>query len=550
MLVSLSIKNYALIDELRVSFTDGYTIITGETGAGKSILLGGLSLVLGKRADLSVLKNKEEKCVIEAEFQIKNYHLQQFFQEEDLDYEDNTFIRREILPGGKSRAFINDTPVTITVLDQLGARLIDVHSQHQTLELTDEEFQFHVIDAVADNFETIAAYKTALTAYNKVKKELQQLLKDRDDAAKEYEYNLFLLQELRALKLESLNKEELESAYEQLANVEDIREKLGHASQLINAEGIGVQGAVTELKNLFFKMTGYGSVYHSLHERIQSVLIEVDDISTEIYTLEEKLESDPTALERLQLTLQKLYSLEKKHAVSGVAALLSIQQELETKVGVTENAETLMADKEQELAECEKQVTKFAEKIHQQRAKVLPNLKKQLEAIIADLGMPNARFEIGVALKDAFYPNGKDELTFLLAANKGGDFGPLKKVASGGELSRIMLAIKSILSNYMKLPTIMFDEIDTGVSGEIAIKMADIMKEMSKYMQVFCITHLPQVAAKGDKHFKVYKESTLLGTNSNLKLLNKQERITEIAQMLGGENVTNSALTHAKELLG
>lgn len=550
MLVSLSIKNYALIDELKVGFTPGYTIITGETGAGKSILLGGLSLILGKRADLSVLKNKEEKCVIEAEFKIGDYQLETFFTEQDLDYEANTIIRREILPGGKSRAFINDTPVTLTVLDKLGVRLIDIHSQHQTLELTDEEFQYHIIDAVADNFETISLYKNSLQTYNRLRKQLKQLLKEQEEAAKEYEYNLFLLQELKALKLETVHKEELESSYEQLSNVEEIREKLAHAVQLVNAEDVGVQLTVTELKNVFSKLIGFGTNYQLLHDRIQSVLIEIDDINTEIINLEEKLESDPTELERLQQLLQKLYTLEKKHGVAGVKELMAVQGELEAKVAVTENAEGLITEKEEELKKWEAQISKYATTIHNGREKVIPKLKKQLEGIIAELGMPNARFDIGVTMGDTFHENGKDELTFLLAANKGGNFGALKKVASGGELSRIMLAIKSILSNYMKLPTIMFDEIDTGVSGEIAIKMADIMKEMSKYMQVFCITHLPQVAAKGDRHFKVYKESTLLGTSSNLKLLSKQERVTEIAMMLGGENITNSALTHAKELLG
>ncbi|GLB49742.1 DNA repair protein RecN [Neptunitalea lumnitzerae] len=549
MLASLSIKNYALIDELKVKFSNGYTIITGETGAGKSILLGGLSLVLGKRADLTVLKTKEEKCIIEAEFHIENYNLKQFFEEEDLDYEGQTFIRREILPSGKSRAFINDTPVTLSVLNDLGVKLIDIHSQNQTLELTEEEFQYSVIDAVASNFENVKQYQEILSTYTKTKSAYNRLLKDQEEASKEYEYNSFLLKELKDLKLETLDKEELESNYDQLSNVEDIREKLTAALQLVNAEEVGVQVAITELKQLFAKLTSFGSTYAGLHDRIQSVLIEVDDINGELIALEEGLETDPVALEKLHEILHKLFAVEKKHGVSGVAELLKIQEELEQKVAITENADEAVLEKQQEMKALEEKLDKIALKIHKQRAKELPKLIKNLESIISELGMPNAKFKIEVAQKEKYLSNGKDELTFLFSANKGGSFGDLKKVASGGELSRIMLAIKSILSEYMNLPTIMFDEIDTGVSGEIAIKMADIMKEMSNHMQVFCITHLPQVAAKGDAHFKVYKENTLLGTSSNLKLLNKHDRITEIAQMLGGEKISESALTHAKELL-
>lgn len=549
MLVSLSIKNYALIDELMVKFSEGYTIITGETGAGKSIVLGGLSLVLGKRADLSALKNTEEKCVVEAEFGISGYALQEFFTENDLDYEDYTFVRREILPSGKSRAFVNDTPVTLGVLNKLGDRLIDIHSQHQTLELAEEEFQYHFIDAVADNFEVLAQYKASLGAFTKAQKAYQKLIDDQKAAAKEYEYNVHLLKELENLKLDTINMEEMESGYEELSNVEEIREKLAQCIQLFSAEEIGVQPVLTEVKNAFGKLAGYGSVYQSLFERVQSVMIEVDDINIEMSSLEEKLDTDPAELERLQATLQKIYNLEKKHQVSGVKELLAIQQELKAKVSITENADDLLADKKNELDKIATGLEKLALKIHKNRAKVLPEIKKKLEGLIGELGMPNARFQLEIQLADKFMNNGKDELSFLLSANKGGNFGTLKKVASGGELSRIMFAIKSILSAYMKLPTIMFDEIDTGVSGEIAIKMAAMMKDMSKNMQVFCITHLPQVAARGDKHFKVYKENTLLGTTSNLKLLSKQERIAEIAQMLGGEKVTNSVLSHAKELL-
>lgn len=549
MLTSLSIKNYALIDNLQVDFNDGFSIITGETGAGKSILLGGLSLILGKRADLSSLKNTEEKCVIEAVFNVSNYKLQALFKAEDLDYEDETIIRREILPSGKSRAFVNDSPVNLNSLQLLGERLIDVHSQHETLQLTSNEFQFQIIDALAKNDETLQSYKTELKAYKNLKKELRELLDFQADAIKEHDYNSFLLNELTEANLQVGEVELLEEEYETLNNIEGIKEKLSEAYQLLNEEQIGVLASLNNLKITFQKLTGYSNKYEDLLNRVTSGLIEMDDVFKEVDVLQENLEADPNRLAVVDSKLRVLHNLMQKHVVSSVSELIDIKNQLEEKVSFTENLDDSIHKKRMEIEAKEMTLNKISETIHNNRIAIIPQLKSQLETILESLGMPNAQFKIDVVLGDEYFANGKDDLIFLFSANKGGNFNELKKAASGGELSRIMLAIKSVLSKYIQLPTIMFDEIDTGVSGEISNKMGDIMLDMSKTMQVFSITHLPQIAAKGHSHFKVFKEDVNDVTQTNLVKLNHDERIVEIAQMLGGLEMSSSAIAHAKELL-
>ena len=549
LLLSLSIKNYALIDNLQVAFTNGFSIITGETGAGKSILLGGLSLVLGKRADLSSLKNKEEKCIIEAEFSVEKYSLEAFFKEADLDFEKKTFLRREILPSGKSRAFINDTPVTLDVLSELGDRLIDIHSQHQTLQLTNNAFQFQVLDAISGNNANLEAYSKELSRYQLSKKELQALVDFQKEANKEHDYNLFLLNELLQAKLTEGMQENLETTYEKLSNVEEIREKLGYAAQLLSAEQIGALASLQELKITFQKLSAYGKNFEELYNRFNSMLIEMDDAYAEIIRTEESLEADPALLEEASTKLQQIYNLQKKHNVLTVSELIAIQTELGEKVAVTENLEGTIAQKQSEVTEIEQKLDTIAETLHAQRAANIPTLINELEASLAELGMQNARFKIELKPAESFKANGKDELIFLFSANKGSHFEDLKKVASGGELSRIMLIIKALMAKHISLPTIMFDEIDTGVSGEISNKMGDIMLAMSGYMQVFSITHLPQIAAKGNTHYKVYKTDEGGQTQTHLKMLNEDERVMEIAEMLGGKQLTTSALAHAKQLL-
>ncbi|MCH4552994.1 DNA repair protein RecN [Aestuariibaculum lutulentum] len=549
MLTSLSIKNYALIDQLNVNFNDGFSIITGETGAGKSILLGGLSLILGKRADLSSLKDTSTKCVIEAVFNISNYNLKSLFEAEDFDYDEQTIIRREILPSGKSRAFVNDSPVNLSSLQLLGERLIDIHSQHQTMALTTDEFQFQVIDALANNEENLQQYTSELKVYKTLKKELKSLLEFQADAIKEHDYNSFLLNELVEANLVDGELEALEEEYESLNNVESIKDKLGEAYQLLTDEQVGAITTLTALKNTFQKLSSYSSKYEDLFNRVNSSLIELDDVYREVDLLQDNLEADPNRLEVVDAKLRLLHNLMQKHVVETVSELIEIKNQLEEKVSVTENLDESIQNKESEIEAQAKTLDTIAKTIHDKRSKVIPELKEQLESILVGLGMPNAQFSIEVNLENEYLSNGKDNLSFLFSANKGGNYNELKKAASGGELSRIMLAIKSVLAKYIQLPTIMFDEIDTGVSGEISNKMGDIMLEMSKSMQVFAITHLPQVAAKGHSHFKVYKEDKDEVTHSNLVKLNHDERIVEIAQMLGGVEMSSSAIAHAKELL-
>ena len=549
MLTNLSIKNYALIDHLNVKFTNGFTVITGETGAGKSILLGGLSLVLGKRADLSSLREKEDKCIVEAEFEISKYGLESFFMENDLDYETKTIIRREILPSGKSRAFINDSPVTLDILSQLGDQLIDVHSQHQTLRLADNDFQLKVIDALADNGQVISAYSSKLLLYQSTQKELQKLVDFQNSATKEHEYNSFLLQELISAPLKEGILEELEEQYEQLNNVEIILEQLSHGQQLLNDEQIGLVNLLTELKQVSNKLASFGHQYSDINERIKSVFIELDDISTELNILNDKVEADPQLLEQVNAKLQLLYDLLKKHKVQTIPELMEIRNALDEKVSATENVVADIDRKKKELHQLETALNTEASNISKRRKLVIPKLKEQLEETLTDLGMASATFKIDISPSKEFKSTGKDDLSFLFSANKGSAYGDLKKVASGGELSRIMLTIKAILARYEQLPTMMFDEIDTGVSGEISNKMGDIMKDMSNTMQIFSITHLPQVAAKGVHHFKVYKEEELMGTNTKMKRLSSEERVVELAEMLGGKTLSDSALAHARQLL-
>lgn len=549
MLASLSIKNFALIEKLSIDFSKGFSIITGETGAGKSILLGALGLVLGRRADLTSLKDKEEKCIIEAQFDISKYNLKAFFEAHDLDYEAQTIIRREILPSGKSRAFINDSPVNLNGLQELGVFLIDIHSQHQTQELSDENIQFQIIDAIAGNLDLVTEYASLLKYYKQDKSNLSNLFAKLKEAQKEQDYNAFLLEELVSAKLASGQQEEFESTFEQLNNVEFIKENLDKALAVANEEQFGVLQNLKEIKASLQKIISISPEYNALFERTNSVVIELDDIVSEVGELSEKLVNDPEKLELINQKLQTIYSLQKKHQVATIDELLEIQNQLEGKVISVDNLESEIKKLEDTIEIKESELNSKAILIRENRLKAVPVLSDKLIHFLEQLGMPNARFKIEVKETQNFSSNGKDEIQFLFSANKGSDFGMLKKVASGGEMSRIMLAVKAILAQYSKLPTIIFDEIDTGVSGEIANKMAVIMKQMSNEMQVFAITHLPQIAGKGNEHFKVFKTTIGNQTQSELKLLTNEERVIEIAEMLSGKDVSDSAINHAKALL-
>jgi DNA repair protein RecN (Recombination protein N) len=549
MLLSLSIKNYALIESLETDFSNQFSVITGETGAGKSILLGALGLVLGNRADLTSLKDKEQKCIIEAQFAISNYNLQSFFDENDMDYEDKTIIRREILPSGKSRAFVNDSPVNLQELQELGAMLLDIHSQHQTRELTEENYQIDILDAVANNGELVISYKNALSDFKSTQKELKKLVSEKEALVKEYEYNSFLLNELLAANLIDGEQETLEQELEQLSNVEFIKENFERILAIANEEQVGALVNLKEIKLSLQKIAVFSNQNAQLLERLTSSLLEIEDIISECEQSNEKILADPERLELVNTKLQTIYNLQKKHQAQTIAELLVIQNELDAKVIRVDDLDNVINKLQSELNSKQQKVDEIAHLIFEKRTKTAPILIEKIKAILAQLGMVEANFQIEINHTDSYNAKGKDEVILLFSANKGTSFGLLKKVASGGEMSRIMLAIKAILANYSKLPTIIFDEIDTGVSGEIAIKMGEIMKEMSSTMQVFAITHLPQIAAKGNSHYKVSKRNLGETTISELNLLTKEERIQQIAEMLSGKDITDSALQHAKALL-
>lgn len=549
MLISLSIKNYTLIENLNIDFTNGFSVITGETGAGKSMLLGALGLVLGKRADLSSLKNQDEKCIIETVFSIEKYNLKNFFEQIDLDYEDQTIIRREILPTGKSRAFVNDSPVSLQQLDELGNRLMDIHSQHQTRELSEDKYQFEILDILADNHQLLAAYSERLTSYKEHKKQLEKALRKREESIKEQEYDLYLLEELEQAQLKKGEQEELEETYEQLSNVETIKEALSNAIHLSDNELGGVYQNLNEMKALLAKIASFSTAYAGIHDRIESMQIECADVLQEMNNLTDLVVDNPSEMQEIGDRLQLLYDLQKKHRTANLDELIAIKDALQQKVISVDALNGIIEENQKHIEQDQKELDKFALELHNNRTKAIAVFDEKISLLLTELGMENARFDIQLQPTEDYNNNGKDKIDFLFSANKGGHFGLLKKTASGGELSRIMLATKAIIASYKTLPTIIFDEIDTGVSGEIALKMAVIMQQMSQTRQVISITHLPQIASKGDNHYKVYKSVTESDTLSDLKKLSTTERIDEIAQMLSGENPSESALMHAKTLL-
>lgn len=549
MLTGLIIKNFALIDHLEVNFSSGMTSITGETGAGKSILLGGLGLVLGNRADLSTLKDLNQKCFVEATFSIQDYKLKDLIEELDLDYDSITLIRREILPTGKSRAFVNDTPVNLNTLQRLGQELIDVHSQHQTLSLTQTEYQLEVLDALASNKELLIEYQNKLVVFKSLNDKLNKLTALQDSQKQDLEYSTFLLEELIEANLVSGMLIPLEEEEQELIHAEEIGLSLLKASQIISEEQMGVEEQLNEIRSALQKVSLLSEKYAPLFNRVESLKIELLDLNQEIQLQAEQIEANPQRLEVVKIALQKIYDLQAKHKCQSVKELIAIRESLDEKVQSTATIgeDLIKLAKEREVLNAE--LLELAQNISHKRKNTIPSLKEELESLLGVLGMPNARFNIDLLPSERMLLNGKDELVFEFSANKGSNFGSLKKVASGGELSRIMLSIKAILSRFKTLPTIIFDEIDTGVSGEVSYKIGEVMQRMSRYMQVITISHLPQVAAKGAHHFKVYKETIDQSTYTQLKKLNPEDRIQEIAQMLGGEEISETAVQHAKELL-
>ena len=549
MILSLSIKNYALIEDIHVPLTKGLTIVTGETGAGKSILLGALGLLLGKRADLGSVKDATQKCIIEGEFSLKGYGLQPLFKDHDLDYDVHTIIRREILPSGKSRAFVNDTPVGLSQLQALGGYLVDIHSQQETNSFSTEVFQLEVLDALAGNAPILQGYQNALSEFTSISKQLEKQLSQKEAALKELDYHTFLQQELMEASLHTIDQQALETNYNTLNNAEEIQGSFAEIEQLFSQENTGIIDSVKQARSLLNNISKYAPSYQELYDRLHSVTLELEDVISSIENASEDLQVDPTELFRINEVLQTLYRLQHKHSVSSVKELADIESNLSSKIYNSLHLDTTIETLEKEKQKLTQALLKLAKDLHDNRVGALPMLQQKLEAYLSLLGLPNAKFKVEFTTSPTFKKSGTDSLAVYFTANKGGNFGLLKKVASGGEMSRIMLSVKALLSQYKKLPTIVFDEIDTGVSGEIALKMAYIMGEMSTHMQILSITHLPQIAAKGEHHIKVYKEDRQNTTVTHLKQLSQEERIVEIAQMIGGKIITDTTLANAKELL-
>jgi DNA repair protein RecN (Recombination protein N) len=549
LLSKLSIKNFALIDDICVEFTSGLTSITGETGAGKSIILGALSLVLGKRADLNSIRNNTLKCIIEAEFILDKSQFLILFNEFELDFDVHTIIRRELLPSGKSRAFVNDTPVTLSQLQLLSNYLLDIHSQHETLSLFSETYQLEILDVLAGNLVLLKSYSEKLQDYKEVSETILALVYKKESASKELDYNTFLYDELVEANLKNVQQNELEETFSKLNNTETIQETLTAVTSLLNQEQYGALNTLKEIRSLLFKLNAVSLDFQNLYERINSIIIEMDDISEEMINLSLSIEADPSLLNKINEKLQTIYKLQQKHNVATVPELVEIQKILEEKIEITNNLDGEIEKLEIYKGKLKNKVQDLANKIHKKRLIVIPTLKNKLTYILNELGMPNAAFKFELTSTTIFKKNGTDSLLLLFTANKGHNFGPLNKVASGGELSRIMLSIKAVIAQYKKLPTAIFDEIDSGISGEIAYKMAEILKEMSLTMQMFTITHLPQLAAVGNQHIKIFKEDVNQLTETKLKTLTKEERVSEIAEMIGGKNKSISAINQAKELL-
>lgn len=549
MLNSLSIKNYALIEDIELSFDDHLLIITGETGAGKSIILGALSLLLGKRADLGSIKDPQKKCIIEGAFSIAPYDLQEIFETNDLDYEKESIIRREILPSGKSRAFVNDTPVKLKQMSALGKYLVDIHSQNETLFVGDSAYQYQVVDALADNSNLLNDYKKVYKNHQTLLHQYELFKAQQHEAKKTYDYHSFLLNELRESKLKPGLQTELELQAQQLSNVEELKEALSSSLIEMQQEERGITDKLQTVKNHFNRLANFGATYHELNDRLQSVLIEIEDMTVEIDHLAENIEDDPTALDNINAQLHNIYNLQKKHGLSTLKELLTLQDKLEREVATSENADETRLKLENKIKTSQEKVQKIADLLFNRRQRILPNFVRSIESTLAKLGMKDAQLKIEIKKGEDFNVRGNDQMNWLFTANKGARLREIKKSASGGELSRIALVIKSILAQFTHLPTLIFDEIDTGVSGEIAQKMGDIMSDMGKKLQVLSITHLPQIAAKGHHHYKVFKITQNGITQTIITPLNKEERVNEIAEMLGGKERSASAIAHAKALL-
>ena len=549
MLAKLTISNYALIHSLDIQFHSGLNSVTGETGAGKSIILGALGLILGNRADLSVLKNQHEKCVVEGIFEVGQYQLQSFFHQNDLDYDPSTILRREISPSGKSRAFVNDTPVNLKTLRELGLKLIDIHSQHQNLELGNRKFQLDLTDTVSGAGEILQEYRKIFSQHYLEQKKLEELLEKSNREKAELDYWEFQFTQLEEAGLNENEQVELESELEQLTHSEEIKAAFANVQQLLNDERFSVMQNLKESQKNLETIRDFVSEVPALVERLESCILELKDILEEAEKLEGKIEHDPVRIDRVNERLHVIYSLQQKHHVDTVRTLLDIKNEFEEKInqvtGYENEIQLLNKNLEKIRGELERKALELSEK----RKSSFARIEKSVVDDLRQLGMTKSKLQVVHESLPDFTPTGKDAVSFLFSANADSPPAEISKVASGGEMSRLMLAIKNLLRNSKSLPTVVFDEIDSGVSGEIAVKMGNILKAFSTSTQIINITHLPQVAARGDAHFVVYKQEQDEKTLTSVKLLDENERVEELAKMVGGENLTATTLKTAKELL-
>jgi len=546
---SLSIKNYALIDNIEIDFFSGFSIITGETGAGKSILLGALSLILGQRAETSVLKDKSKKCVIEGSFQIKGYKLENLFNENDIDYDNETILRREININGKSRAFINDLPVNLNLLKELAVKLVDIHSQHQSLNLNNSIFQLNVIDVFAKNFDDLSKYQSYFIEYTKTKSELTKLKELAAKTKENYDFYNFQYNEIANAKFQNGEQESLEKEAKTLNNAEEIQTNLSNIFNLLSENEISVINNLKEAQTSAEKISNFSNEINDINIRLNSVNIEIKDIASELEIIAGNINFDIERIEYINQRLNLIYLLQQKHKVNSINEILEIKNQLENNLLEINSFDEKIEKLSEKFEKLDTKLSNLSEKLSEKRKKSFPKIEDYIHNQLINLGMPNSKFKIEHNILEDFGKLGTDKIKFLFSANKNSDIQDIAKVASGGEISRLMLSIKSLLSKSSGLPTIIFDEIDTGVSGEIADKMGIIMKQMSENMQVVNITHLPQVAAKGDKHYLVYKDDNNNNSATGLKLLNKEERLQELAKMLSGENITKEAIENAKVLL-
>jgi DNA repair protein RecN (Recombination protein N) len=548
MLKSLSISNYALIDQLLMQPSAKLNMITGETGAGKSIMLGAVGLLLGNRADTKVLLHEEKKCVVEGIFDIQEYGLKSYFEELELDYEDTCIVRREISPGGKSRSFINDTPVLLDALKVLGARLMDVHSQHDTLLLGEGTYQLSLVDAFAQTQKERSDYHQAFRDFKKAKKNFEELKQRALELQKEADFNQFQLDELSSVSLVVGEQSELESEQEILENAEEIKLKINELLSVFQDEQFGVLQGLGQIQHGLQALERLAYKFENYRARFQTVFIELKDVLESLSDEESKVEVDFGKLEEIRDRLSKIYQLQKKHGVQSVEELMTIESQLADKVFQFQNLDDNLSEAEKKFQETERSLLETGKTLSEKRKSCFPVFEKALQELLSGLGMENARIKLEIQQVSPI-ASGLDEVEILFSANKGGIPQPLKKVASGGEFSRLLFGIKYLMADKMALPTLIFDEIDTGISGEVALQMVRMMKDISLNHQVICITHLPQVAAKGEAHYFVYKDNSSEKTISKIKLLNPDERVNELAKMIAGANPSLSALASAKELL-